>query len=385
MMPTGGDIAFVTDARAWGGAEIYLSRIMSALNDSGWRVTLVASDREEVDGWLASVESDGVRVVRAAPHREIDRRAVERFSELLRGFPLVHVNKTAPRNSLPVIPAARRAGARHLVTTEHIVRPPVSHYPLGATVLTGLVRRTNRMVDRIIVVSEDSRRRYLRSYRPPADKVVAIHNGIDLTRFQKVGPRDEVRAELGLDASDLAATVVGRLTPGKGHDTLLDAAPAVLEAVPSLRLLLVGNGPLEEETRARADALGLGERVLFTGFRDDVPDLLAASDLFVLPSHGESFPLTVLEAMAAGLPVIASDVGGICEAVDHGRSGLLVPAAEPEALADALRRLGGDAGLRREMGERGRVRVERDFDERRSIEAVRSLYEDLDDADGGRP
>ena len=384
MRPEPAKIAFVTDARAWGGAEIYLSRIMSSLVENGWDVTLLAAERETVEGWLASVEADGVRVLRHDPHREIDRNAVRSLTGLLRGFPLVHINKTAPRNSLPVIPAARRAGARHIVTTEHIVRRPVSHYPLGEVVLTTLVRRTNRLVDRIVVVSENSRESYLRNYRPDPRKVVTIHNGIDLTRFRNTASRGRTRRELGIADGDVVAVVIGRLTAGKGHDTLFDALPRALSGAPELRFLIVGNGPLEAELRRRVGSAGLEERTLFTGFRSDVPDLLAAADLFVLPSHGESFPLTVLEAMAAALPVVATDVGGVPEAVVDGRTGLLVPPADAASLADALVRVGTDADLRRSMGEAGRVRAEREFDERRSIGALMDLYSGLEDSGGGR-
>jgi glycosyltransferase involved in cell wall biosynthesis len=376
-------IAFVTDARAWGGAEIYLSRLMLALRDDGWDVTLFAADRQAVDGWLARTSSDGIAVVRYPPHREIDRAAVGTLAALLEGYPLVHVNKTAPRNSLPVLVAARRAGARHLLTTEHIVRPPVSHYPFGRQVLTALVRRTNRLVDRIIVVSNDSRERYLRNYRPDPNAVVAIHNGIDLTRFDSVRPRRATRDELGLDEGDIAAIVVGRMTVGKGHGTLLESIPPAVGAAPDLRFVLVGSGPLEQEIRDEVRSRGLEKRVIFTGFRDDVPDLLAASDLFVLSSHGESFPLTVLEAMAARLPVVATDVGGVSEAVRHGRTGLMVPAADAAALAEALGRVGADPELRRSMGEAGRRRAEREFDERRSIRQVEDVYRQLDGPGGG--
>ena len=378
MSEGGAAIAFVTDARAWGGAEIYLSRLMHALVSGGRDVTLFAADRPAVEGWLDAVAAAGVRVTRYPPHREIDRGAVATLCERLRGFPLVHVNKTAPRNSLPVLVAARRAGAEHLVTTEHIVRPPVSHYPFGRAVLTSLVRRTNRLVDRIIVVSDNSRECYLRSYRPASGKVVTIHNGIDLAPFDDPRPRDETRAELGLSESDVVAIVVGRLTAGKGHETLLDAAPGSLGRAPDLRFVLVGNGPLEDEIRAAVKERGLEERVLFTGFRSDVPDILSAADMFVLPSHGESFPLTVLEAMAARLPVVATDVGGVAEAVDHENTGIVVPAAAPGPLADALTRLGADGELRYEMGMKGRERVEQRFDERRAIAAVQDLYASLE-------
>ncbi|MFO7169584.1 MAG: glycosyltransferase, partial [Chloroflexota bacterium] len=174
--------------------------------------------------------------------------------------------------------------------------------------------------------------------------------------------------------------MVARFFPQKDHATALAAFAAVRRA--DARLLLVGDGPGLERCRALAASLGLGERVEFLGARDDVPAILARAQVFLLCSHYEGIPISVLEAMRAGLPVVASDVGGIPEAVEHGRSGLLVPRGDPRAAADALQLLLDQPQLRLSMGRAGRARFLERFTRERMVERVAAAYDALLHAPG---
>jgi glycosyltransferase involved in cell wall biosynthesis len=202
-------------------------------------------------------------------------------------------------------------------------------------------------------------------------RVGRIWNGIDLARFEYRGPK-----------TDGPAVTVARLSPEKDVDTLLQAAALLVREWPGFRLAVAGDGPCLGNLRHRAAQLGLGERVHFLGQVQDVPTLLAGARLFVLPSLSEGISLTILEAMARGLPVVATQVGGNPELVADGETGRLVPPRDPAALAQALLAVGADPAAGRGMGKAGRQRVERDFDVRRMVADYEELYRMRDEPAG---
>jgi glycosyltransferase involved in cell wall biosynthesis len=181
------------------------------------------------------------------------------------------------------------------------------------------------------------------------------------------------RAALAGDAERPIVLAVGRLDAQKGHAYLLAAAADIPDAL----FVFVGEGRERSALEAQARALGVAERVRFLGHRDDVPDLLAACDVFVLPSRYEGLPLSVLEAMAAARPVVATAIEGTDEIVRHGETGLLVPPAAPSALAEAIRAVLADRALATRMGQAGRARVGREFSMSRMIDEVTGVYDEL--------
>ncbi|MFH1690547.1 MAG: glycosyltransferase family 4 protein [Candidatus Eisenbacteria bacterium] len=370
-------IAFFTDSSAWGGAEVYLTQLLAAVRAAGLEPRVFCADRREVDAWVEELERCGYSVERHRPTKEFNPLGYFIARKFLRGFELIHINKTHPRNSLPAVVAARMSGAKVVVATEHIALSPDSHFPMGRRIITFLVRRTNRLLDRTIAVSELSRDMLIENYRIPPEKIVAIRNGMDVGRFDEEVDEVAVRGELGLAPDDRVAILIGRLAAGKGHSYAMRAAKLASARVPDLRMILVGNGRLDSELRAEARELGVSDRVLFVGFRRDIPRLLAVSDVLVLPSEAESLPLVILEAMSSRLPVIATDVGGISEAVDDGRTGLLVRPRDAEGLADALVAVLNDPERARSMGLAGRKKVEAEFSLDACAAAVFDVYGEL--------
>jgi glycosyltransferase involved in cell wall biosynthesis len=278
---------------------------------------------------------------------------------------IVHTHNTKPL--LYAGPAARLAGHRNrgrgrtrgVIHTRHGQRH-------GATarqdVMFGLA---SYCADRMVCVSEDSARRCLGDRTTPR-RIRTIHNGIDLERFAYAGP-----------AAEGPAVFVGRLTPEKDVATLLHATAIVAENRASFRLKIAGAGPCEAGLTRLTNALGLDAHVEFLGEVRDVPALFRRSSLLVLPSVTEGLPLTVLEAMACGLPVVATRVGGTPEAVADGDTGLLVPAGDPNALAAALLDIQDDAQRARRMGLAGCRRVAERFDVRTMVARYQSLYEEV--------
>jgi glycosyltransferase involved in cell wall biosynthesis len=239
-------------------------------------------------------------------------------------------------------------------------------------------RLMNRLLDpfsdRTIVVSEQARRVLVAEGGICRAKTRVIHNGVEPDRFRPSGCRGRVREALGIRPDALVTIVVARLETEKRHADLLQALRQVRAGEPRACLLVVGDGSRATALRAEADALGLRDAVVFTGRRDDVPDLLQAADVFALPSEREGSPLSVLEAMAAGLPVVAAAVGGVPEMVGPDAGVLCAPGRVGE-LAASLARLLADPARRTAMGERGRARVEAEFSAERMAAAVQSVYE----------
>jgi glycosyltransferase involved in cell wall biosynthesis len=215
-----------------------------------------------------------------------------------------------------------------------------------------------------IVANSTAMAEHLRGERVRPDKVTVIPNGLDLDAFGGATARETRRRVI----------VVANLRPEKGYDVLIDAAVDVLRRYPDARFECVGSGPELPSLQHRLAAHGIGHAFSFPGQRDDIPALLADADIFVLPSRNESLPNSVLEAMAAGLPVVASAVGGVPELIDDGRTGLLWPAGDARALADRLCRVMSHADLGSRLGAAARREVETRFSFDRMISDFDALY-----------
>ncbi len=248
-----------------------------------------------------------------------------------------------------------------------------------------LLRRVSGLwLDRFVALSEDIRRWLVSVQGIQADKIVQIYNGVDIQRFHPGGGERPLVAALGLSGRLLVGTV-GRLSPEKDQLTLLQAHLRLLAQRPELAgrlaLLIVGEGPLRSELQAILDAAPPDHRatVHLLGARDDVPALMREWDLFVLPSRTEGISNTILEAMASGLPVLATAVGGNPELVVEGETGRLVPRDDPEAMAHALDELLSDPSRMARMGQAGRARVEERFSIEAMVAKYLALYDQLND------
>lgn len=211
--------------------------------------------------------------------------------------------------------------------------------------------------------------------RIPGLEAVVVNNGIDQKKFSPIGRFKDIRAELGIDPSKILVLFIARFTSHKQPLALIRAFARALEGRPELHLLMVGDGDEKGAGLELAGQLGLDEKVItFQSFRQDVPDVLAAADIFVLPSLWEGLPIGLLEAMAMGKAVIATNVDGTKEVVRHEDNGLLVAPGDPEALAAALVRLGGDAGLRAALRENALLTVQEQFNAASMTRKIEEIY-----------
>jgi glycosyltransferase involved in cell wall biosynthesis len=229
--------------------------------------------------------------------------------------------------------------------------------------LQRLQRASYAMAHRVVANSQAAAEQ-LRTEGIPASRIDVIPNGIDPSRF----PPHEYSSR------PRRIAMVACLREEKRIDVLISAAPSILARYPDAEFLIAGDGPCREDLVAQARASGVIDRCRFLGHRDDVPAVLAGADVFVLPSRSEAFPNSIIEAMAAGLPVVASNVGGIPELVSDNRTGRLVPAGDPEALGRALLELLSHPDRVAELGRAGRDRVERTYSFDRMVEQFETLY-----------
>lgn len=242
-----------------------------------------------------------------------------------------------------------------------------------------LLRATADLPDRVICVSEAVRRVVVEREGVEKERAVVIHNGVTLPESMPGGAhRHEVRAELGLGDDHPVVGMVANLNREvKGVGYFVEAMPLILEEVADARFVIVGGGPDEHSLRSRARDLGLGDRVVFAGFRPDIERFYSLMDISVLTSLSEGLSMTLLESMSFGLPVVATRVGGNPEIVRDGKTGFLVPARDPEALAHRIVKLLRNRELRENMGRAGRRVVERDFGLSETARRYQALYQEV--------
>jgi len=235
---------------------------------------------------------------------------------------------------------------------------------------------TQCLVTRFVAVSQAVRSFMIRRAGIAPDKIMTIPNGVEVSRFARGAPVG-FRSQIGARDGEVLVTYVGRLERQKGVDVMLCAGAKALRHKGDLRFLVVGAGPDRSAFEVLAARLGIAGHVDFLGWRPDVPDILAASDIFVLPSRWEGMPNALLEAMASGTASVASDVEGVRELIEPGRSGLVVLPGDADALAGAVVSLARDEGLRKRLGAAARRSVTEHFDIGSVVQQYVRLYEEL--------
>jgi glycosyltransferase involved in cell wall biosynthesis len=363
-------VVHFVDSDTFGGSEQSLLHLLAGLDRGRWRPVLIHHPAPGLRQLVQGAAAAGV-AVRAVP-RVSDRN----FAWRLPGFvgalaaeqPAVfHAHLNWPLACKFGFLAARLRGVPAIVGTAQL---------FVEALVNGSVRLQQRVVSagvhRYFAVSSHVAERLAASFGIPEGKLGVVYNGIDPAPFE-LPPDPGLRAELTKGAQASVVLTLARLSPQKGIDTLLAAAASV----PTAHFVIVGDGPDRPTLEAQAGALGVAGRVSFLGHRRDVPALLQCCDLFVLPSLFEGLPLAVLEAMAAGKPVVASRIGGTDEAVLDGVTGLLVPASDPAALAEAIRTVLADSSLAGRLGAAGRARLHAEFTARHMVHAVETAYDEL--------
>ncbi|HZZ12930.1 MAG TPA: glycosyltransferase [Paraburkholderia sp.] len=322
-------------SRGWGGQEVRTIKEMLALRERGHDVELVCPSGARIGARSTEL---GFAVHHAPMRGGGDVRSMLTIKALLRRRSYDVLNTHSGHDSLVAGTAARLGRTPLVVRTRHLALP-----------ISSLATYT-WIPHRVIAVSHYVRR-YLISAGVSAGRVETIHDGI--AKPEPVA-HSALRAELGLGPDAVIGCMVAIMRDKKGHEDLIAAVRPLLAARPNLHFVLAGNGDLFERIKGIVDGLQLAHRIHLLGFRTDIPNVLRGCDLFVLPTHQEALGQSYIEAMAAGLPVIGTNVDGVPELIEHGVNGLLVPPKDAEALRAAIVQLIDDPAMRARLGEEGR-------------------------------
>jgi glycosyltransferase involved in cell wall biosynthesis len=356
-----------------GGVPEHVLRLALGLGDRGWEPWIAGPSDAVIYPRLAEAGVPIAKLPFRAGYRHAfnDCRVAHRLLTLLRGERFEVVNTHSPKAGVLGRLAALATGVPAVVTAHGFAFNPAVRGPGGRTLSLGIERLLAPHTPSYICVSGAVRRLALERRLAPSSAFSTVHNGApacddavaavpELERFSREGP---------------LAGCLTVLRPGKGVETFLRAAPHVLESLPTARLAIIGNGDLRAALEREAHALGLEGRLRFFAFTRPSARQLRSLDVFVLPSPWEAFPIASLEAMACGVPQVATHVGGIPEALSDGTTGLLCPPNEPHCLAECIVRLLGDPELRARMSQASRERHRRFFTLERMLDQTAAVFE----------
>ncbi|UCE27373.1 MAG: glycosyltransferase family 4 protein [Candidatus Coatesbacteria bacterium] len=369
-MPEPLTVLMVHNYSSWGGNLATVLALCAGLREHGVNV-LAAFPASQP--YVARFLDAGITVFDAEVRSKWDVGSVARYRRIIRKN-RVDVVHTHTRRADMAAGIAGRDGRTATITTHH------GQINLDGTTFEFKNDISARVYNYIlrkffavnVAVSEEIAHELYENCGVPVERIRRIPNGIDPEPFTAPVNREAVRAEYGFAPGHVVVTLVGSIDR-KGHRELTEAVAVLRSDFPDARYLYVGEGPREREVAEQVSLLGVGDVVRMTGFVDDVPAVLAASDVFCLPSYSEGLSISVMEAMAAGLPVAASRVGGNPELIIDGETGLIFESFDPGDLADKLAKLLGNTEARRAMGEAGRRRVLSEF----TLDDMVRRYDDM--------
>ena len=356
----------VVDSLEFGGLERVVTDLAIEQHRQGHRVCVFSINRAE--GFAEELTRAGITVLSGNKSKPFDLGVLQtlRRSAAQRNADIVHAHNFSPNYyaASALLGMSRRPT---LVGTCHDMGTR-----LGNRKLRWIYRCSLTQTARLAMVGQQVFDRYIALKMIPATRATTVLNGIPIDRFQtSPARRDAARATLGLGSADLVIGCVGRLVGLKNHRLLISVLPRLVARFPAVRVVIVGYGELEAALQAQAQALGVADRLLITGQRSDVSDLLPAFDIFALPSQTEGLSIALLEACATSLPVVASAVGGNPEIIHDQQTGLLVPVDDAPALEEALTRLLASPDLRTRLGSAANDWVRQNA----SIAALQQAYE----------
>jgi glycosyltransferase involved in cell wall biosynthesis len=362
-------VMFLSTSMGMGGADKQLLSAAQLMQAQGHDVCIVSLT--ELGPMGLEARSQGIRTESLDMRRGVpDPRGLIRLIRLVRAWrpDVLHSHMVHANLMARVVRLFARIPV--MISTIHNIYE-------GGPLWMAAYRISNGLVDHMTIISEAAADRFVKERIVPRELLTCVPNGVDTERFRQVAPgtRAALRSSIGVEDHEFVWLAVGRFELAKDYPNMLRAFAQVRQRESSAVLLLVGHGSLQVETESLAQSLGLGDRVRFLGVRSDVPEVMASADGYVMSSAWEGMPIALLEAAAAGLPIVATRVGGNHEVVRDGESGYLVPPRDHEALGQAMLRLMQQAPEeRRAMGERGREHVRVHYGLGRVVERWEDLY-----------
>ncbi|MCD5390701.1 glycosyltransferase [candidate division NPL-UPA2 bacterium] len=357
-------ILHTESSRQWGGQEQRILSEARELKKRGYRVIIACRPDSRI---LPRANEAGVEACKINIRSSFSLRAFLRLILIMHREKVDIVNTHSSKDSWLASLAARLTTRSKLIRTRH-VSIPIPRHPFNIVY---------RLPHKIMTCGVTIRQAMIRDNGLEPGKIVSIPTGVDLQRFDFSIDGTSIRKEFGIKPDAPLVGTVGIIRSEKGHFHLIKAIQQVLEVKPETRLLIVGDEPKGDTVRRQIKELGLEKQIIMTGLRDDIPQVLAALNIFVLPSLREGVPQAVAQALAMKKAVVATAVGGVPELIENERTGILVPPQDVEALSEAMVELLDDREKARRLGENGRRFIEEKFSLEGMVEKIESLYRDL--------
>lgn len=361
-----------------GGAEKVVLTLLKSMDRDKFNVAVCCFTK--ANGLTAEFENLGIPIAIVKPRKLLDPFCVLRLARLMRKEKIDVLHTHLPDADIMGRIAAKIARVPVVISTLHTVYTEKRNPKIRYRIKTFIDRITgNYFADLMLAVSEIVKDYHIKWAKMNPEKIQILPNPVVLDEFQIDGKFDRIKKkkELAIDTTHKVITNVGSLAELKGQTYLIQAMSQIIKATPQATLLLVGDGPLRSDLEGLVKNLGIGGNVYFAGFRKDIPELLAITDVFVLPSVSEGVSVALLEAMAMEKPAIVTRVGANPDIVEDGINGILVPPLNPDALAKAITNLLEDGQKAHKLGIAGRRKAEERFSSRVVVEKLQSLYREL--------
>lgn len=362
-----------------GGTFVHLSHWAKNIDKNKYRVTLIFSGPTESDmERVKALEKYGIEVIsmpELSKLKTLCLPAIVKLAKILRKKDAVILHTIFIQADIVGTIAAKIAKVPYIISS--LEGGLIPNFALGWKKVTyrlayGIIRNK---IDRFIAISNKTGNDLVRDFKVMSEKIIVIHNGVEPERFPWRGSLEVLNERL-LTKGPVVG-YFGVIGYWKGVDSLIEAIPLILEQFPKTKLLIVGEGPDKALCQLRVQELGIENNVQFLPWVSDITEIMKAFDIFVLPSKAEGMPWAVLEAMACAKPVVATAVGGIPEAVENGRTGILLPDSKPESIAEAVLSILNNPGRAVGMGQAARRRVEESFTTLQEMQKIEELYESV--------
>ena len=380
------NLLYVLDNLEFGGGERVFAQIINRLSGKRYKIMVACLPTR---AFIEKIEGIEVEVKSVDMRNRFNPGVILQLADLMKRENVDIVHSQGARADFFARMAARLAGVHIVVST---VPMPVEGFdvnPIRKLIYMAFDRFSERFVDRFMVVSNSLEKIMIEKHGIAPQRVVKIYNGIEKDEYcieneEIVCRRSRFRKESGLGENVPVVGAIGRLVWQKGFEYFIEAIPNVLKEIPEAVFIIVGEGGLKDELKEKSRILKLEDKIIFTGFRNDIKDVLASVDTFVMPSLLEGLPVVLLEAMAMMKPIVATKIEGIIETLDNGLTGLLVSPKDPQVLSEAIVDLLIHKVKARQMGLAARKVVEERFGVDVMVQKVAKVYEELLQLDRGQ-
>ena len=367
----------------FGGGERGLGQLATGVNRDRFRTHLAAHPGGRLE---AIARTHEIPFFPLDMSSRFNFKTISKLISVIRQERIHIVHSMGSRSDFFARIAGRRSSVPAMVSTMAML---VEGYDIGSVqrfiyrVVDGF---TEKWTDQFIAVSKSVERSLIRHHGLTEDKLRTIYNGVELSRYSHEKQPDlALKSEFGFEGNTRVVGIIGRFVYQKGYRTFLEAASIIAKSWPDVRFLLVGDGPLKADIVKRMEDLKLSGQTVLTGERNDIPELLSIMDIVAQPSILEGLPRVIIEAMAMAKPIVASDIDGIREEIDHGKTGILVPSKDPNALAEAIMMLLKDETKARGLGMAARKAADQRFNLNRQIALYEAMYLELLSKKGVKP